>query len=157
MYRTASPFIKILLEKKLTLALAESMTCGLAAHQLSTAKGTADILMGSIVCYNPKVKKDLLKISQSMQDKYSCESAEVTEALTKNLAKLIKADIHASITGLASRGGTETKNKPVGTVFFSVKFKNRIYNQRKVFRGTPMKIREKACYALYDFILSIIK
>lgn len=153
MYRTANPFIKTLLQKKLTIALAESMTCGLAAHKLAAAKGTSDILMGSIVCYNPQVKKELLNISQQMQDKFSCESAQVTEALTKNLAKIIKADIHASITGLASAGGSETKSKPAGTVFFSVKFRNKIYNHRQVFKGTPLQIREQACFALYDFIL----
>lgn len=156
MYRTAGPFIKTLLEKNLTLALAESITCGLASHQLSTAKGTADMFKGSIVCYNPELKKDLLNIPQSMQDKFSCESKEVTESLAKNLSKLIKADIHAAITGLASAGGSETKSKPVGTVFFSVKFKNKIYNQRKVFKGTPLQIRIKSCYALYNFILSIV-
>lgn len=156
MYRSANPFIKKMVDKKLTLALAESMTCGLAAHKLSTAKGTIEMFMGGIVCYNPRLKKDLLNISQNMQDKYSCESAQVTEALTKNLSKKIKADVYASITGLASAGGTENKDKPVGTVFFSVKYKSKIYNTKKLFKGTPLQIREKACFALYDFILSVI-
>ncbi|MBI2723145.1 MAG: nicotinamide-nucleotide amidohydrolase family protein [Bacteroidetes bacterium] len=156
MYRTANPFIKTMVEKKLTLALAESVTCGLAAHKLSTAKGTVEMFKGGIVCYHPQLKKDLLNISQKMQDKYSCESPEVTQALTKNLSKLIKADIHASITGLASAGVNETKEKPVGTVFISVKYKGIIYNTRKLFKGTPLQIREKACFALYDFILSKI-
>ncbi len=44
---------------------------------------------------------------------------QVTTALAKNLPKLIKADIHVAITGLASAGGTETKDKPVGTIFFA--------------------------------------
>jgi nicotinamide mononucleotide (NMN) deamidase PncC len=35
------------------------MTCGLAAHLLSTCKGTADVLKGSVVCYTPEVKKSL--------------------------------------------------------------------------------------------------
>ncbi|MCW3077698.1 MAG: hypothetical protein JWO32_2307 [Bacteroidetes bacterium] len=156
MYRSANPFVKTLLEKKLTLALAESMTCGLAAHQLSTCKGTADVFKGSIVCYNEEVKKDLLKVSKNLIRKHTCESAPITESLVKQLSKLIKADIHAAITGLASAGGSETKTKPVGTVFFCIRYKNKIYNIRKVFRGTPLQIRVKACYALYDLILEKI-
>jgi nicotinamide-nucleotide amidase len=156
MHRISNLLIKTLLEKKLTLALAESMTCGLAAHQLSTCKGTADVFKGSIVCYNEEVKKQLLNVPQSKIDKYTCESAEITEVLTRHLASLIKADIHATITGLASAGGSETKTKPVGTVFFCVSFRNKVYHERKVFRGTPLEIRKKACFELYKLILSKI-
>ena len=148
--------IKTLLEKKLTLALAESMTCGLAAHQLSTCKGTSEVFKGSIVCYNEEVKKDLLKIPPVLIEKHSAESPQVTEALTKKLSALMRADIYASITGLASPGGSETKTKPVGTVFFSIKYRKKIYNERKVLRGTPLQIRQKACYALYKSILEKI-
>jgi nicotinamide-nucleotide amidase len=150
-------FIKTLLEKKLTLAFAESMTCGLAAHKLSTVKGTSEVLKGSIVCYTEDVKKGLLRVSPALIKKYSCESMEVTESLVKNLSKIIDADIYASITGLASDGGTERKGKPVGTVFFCVKKGKRLIKEKKVFRGTPLQIREKACFALYDLILEKIK
>ena len=156
MHRTSNVLIKTLLENKLTLALAESMTCGLAAHQLSTCKGTSEVFKGSIVCYNEEVKKGLLKIPAVLIKKHSAESPQVTEALTKKLSVLIKADIYASITGLASPGGSETKTKPVGTVFFSIKYRKKIYNERKVFRGTPLQIRQKACYALYKSILEKI-
>jgi nicotinamide-nucleotide amidase len=150
-------FIKTLLKKKLTLALAESMTCGLAAHKLSTVKGTSDVLKGSIVCYNEDVKKTLLKIPAPMIKKYSCESMEVTGRLVKNLSGLIDADIHAAITGLASSGGSETKDKPVGTVFFCLKKGTTFYKERKVFKGSPLQIREKACFYLYDMILKRLK
>jgi nicotinamide-nucleotide amidase len=157
MHRTTNRLITSLLEKKITLALAESMTCGLAAHQLSTCKGTSDVLKGSIVCYTEEVKKDLLKIPQTKIDQFTTESAEITELLAKHLSNLIKADIHAAITGLASPGGSETKEKPVGTVFFCFTYKNKIYRERKVFRGTPLGIRKKACSELYKFILSKIQ
>ncbi|MBA3665732.1 MAG: CinA family protein [Bacteroidetes bacterium] len=157
MYRTPNPLIKTLLKKELTLALAESITCGLAAHQLSTCKGTADVFKGSIVCYNEEVKRYLFGITQKMIDKHTCESKEVTEALAKKLSGLIKADIYAAITGLASAGGSETKTKPVGTVFYCIKYGRKIYNERFVFRGTPLEIRKKACDTLYKMILKKIE
>ncbi|MCE3259161.1 MAG: hypothetical protein K0S12_802 [Bacteroidetes bacterium] len=150
-------FIKTLLQKQLTLALAESMTCGLAAHKLSTVKGTSEVLKGGVVCYNEDVKKDLLKVPVSLIKRHTCESKEVTERLAKNLAGLIKADIHAAVTGLASGGGSESKEKPVGTVFFCIKMGSRLYHERRLFRGTPLQIREKACLALYKQILSKIE
>lgn len=149
--------IKTLKGMKLTLAFAESITCGLATQKLSNFKGTADVLKVSIICYTPEVKIKLLKITQKSIQKFTCESAEVTAGLANNLHRLIQADLCAAITGLASPGGTETKEKPVGTVFFAVRYKNKIYHHRKVFRGTPLEKREKACEELYCFILKITK
>ncbi len=145
-------FIKRLMDKKLTLALAESITCGLAAHQLATMPGTAEVLKGGVICYTEEVKTTLLKVPQKLIDKHTAESMQVTEAIARNLKKIIKADICAGITGLASAGGSEAKTKPVGTVFYCFTFRNKIYKKRKVFKGTPLEIRKKACNGLYKFI-----
>jgi nicotinamide-nucleotide amidase len=146
-------FIKSLNDRSLTLALAESMTCGLAAHMLSTCKGTSDVFKGSIVCYNEQVKKELMKVPAWMIDKYSAESREVTKKLGLSLRRLMSADIYAAITGLASGGGSEKPGKPVGTVFFTIIYRRKIVTTRKVFRGTPLEVREKACLFLYDLVL----
>lgn len=156
MEKRVALFIRTLKEKELKLALAESVTCGLAAHLLSGLPGTSDVLAGSIVCYTPEVKNKLLGIPETMMERYTCESMEVTEALVKKLPKLIHADVYAAITGLASKGGSETKEKPVGTVFLVLGYKGKLYRQKKVFRGTPLTIRKKACYELYRMILERI-
>ena len=150
-------FVKTLIKEGVTVAFAESMTCGLAAHLLSTCKGTNDVLMGSVVCYNVTVKKDLLGVSNAMLKKYSAESRQVTDRLARGLKKIVKADVYAAITGLASAGGSEETGKPVGTVFYTVTWKSKVYSTRKVFRGTPLQIREKACMHLYALILKYVK
>lgn len=146
--------IRNLEEKNLKLALAESVTCGLAAHKLCGAKGTSEVLAGSVVCYSPETKMSLLGVSQAMINRYTCESMRVTEALAKNLPGVIKADIYAAVTGLASPGGSETKEKPVGTVFFCVYYQRKMFRQKKLFRGSPLQVRKKACEELYRMILS---
>jgi len=155
--RKVNLFIKTLAEKKVTLALAESITCGLAAHFLSTCKGTSEVFRGSVVCYHEEVKKKLLKVPAKMIKKYTAESAEVTMELTKGLGRVVEADIHASITGLASDGGSETRFKPVGTVFFSILYKGKFHNSRYRFYGTPLRVREKACLHLYDLISKTVR
>ncbi len=156
MQRAVNRFVKTLQEKALTIAFAESVTCGMATQKLSIYKGTSDVLAGALVCYSPEVKKACLGISQNMIDHYTSESMEVTVELAKNLSRLIKADIHAAITGLASPGGSETKAKPVGTVFLCFTYKGKIYKRRIRFYGSPSDIREKACLELYEFILEKI-
>jgi len=157
MRRSTNALIKLFKEKKLRLALAESMTCGLAAHQLSTVIGTSDVLMGSIVCYHPEVKTCLLGVSRKLIEKHSAESAAVTDMLARKLVRLIESDVHAAVTGLASPGSSESKAKPVGTVFFSVIWKGKLHRQRKLFRGTPTTVRKKACNALYEMLIDVVK
>jgi PncC family amidohydrolase len=156
MRKEVNEFVKAMKENGLTLALAESITCGMVAEKLANGIGTSEVFKGSVVCYTPEVKKDLMRIPQKLMDKYTCESMQVTEKLAVNLKKLIEADIHAALTGLASPGGSETKDKPVGTVFICITNKNRIHKERYQFRGSPVEIRKKSCIALYKLILDKI-
>lgn len=157
MHSTTNKLVQTLRQKQLTLALAESVTCGIAAHQLSTCIGTSDVLMGSIVCYSPDVKVSLLGIGERTIARHTPESQAVTDLLARRLKRLISADIYAAVTGLAAPGGSETKQKPVGTVFLSVLYRNKLYKQRVLFRGTPTEIRKKASSALYLLILQAVK
>lgn len=145
--------IRRLAEKKLTVAFAESVTCGLASHQLNITPGTSEVFMGGIVCYNKKVKTNLLKVDPSLIEKYTAESQEVTDALAKNLPKLIDADIYVAITGLDADGGSESPSKPVGTVFFSLNHKGNLAGRQKHFKGSPMEIKKAAVEEAYRFIL----
>lgn len=157
MRNKANDLIKRMKEEGLTLALAESMTCGLAAAKLSSCVGVSDVLLASLVCYTPKAKIQLLQVKQATVRRYSCESREVTRQMAKNLSKSVKADIYAAITGLASSDGSETKDKPVGTVFYAIRYQNKTHDFRKVFRGAPLEIKTKAALKLYDLMLKLIK
>lgn len=148
--------VKTLMDRKLTLAFAESMTCGLAATRLASYKGVSNVLKGSVACYTPDFKRQVMGIQQCIIDQYTCESMEVTEELAINLSKMIEADIYAAITGLASPGGSETSKKPVGTVFICLRHKSKTFKTRKLLRGSPLQIKHKACIALYEYILSEI-
>jgi nicotinamide-nucleotide amidase len=157
MKRPVQSLADILKEKRLTIAFAESMSCGMIAHSLGTVSRTSDFFMGSIVCYDESVKTGLLKVPATLIKKYSAESQEVTDALAKKLKRLIKADIYASITGLAAEGGSETKEKPVGTVFYSVIIRGKLSRMKKRFYGTPLSIRKKSADAFFTFIVNEVK
>lgn len=149
-------FNKLLLDKKLSIAFAESITCGLMMHQLSTSKGTAAVLLGGIVCYNEEIKTHLLRVPPQLIKKHTAESQQVTNALAKGLSRLIKADISAAVTGLASTGGTEESELPSGTVFFSVYYHSKLHIHSQRFLGSPLMVRKKSCNAMYDFITRIV-
>lgn len=130
--------LKSLTEKKLTLAFAESVTCGLAMHQGNLTAGTSYVLLGGVVCYDEKVKAGLLKVNQELIKKFTAESQEVSDEMAENLLQLIPADICVAITGLNTDGGSESSQKPVGTVFFSLLYNGKLLRKRKLFKGSPM-------------------
>lgn len=146
--------IKVLIEKNLTVSFAESVTCGLASNGMNCTTGTSDVFMGSVICYNEAVKINLLKVDPTLIEKYTAESQEVTDALAVNLQQLIHSDIYVAITGLNADGGSETPEKPVGTIFFSLLYKGNLVRCRKVFKGTPKRIKKEACKQVYKMIIS---
>lgn len=148
--------VAMLKERQLKLALAESVSGGMAADKLCSIPGTSGYFAGSVVCYSPEVKVSLLRISKQKIDRHTCESKEITALLAKHLTRLMEADVYGAITGLASPGGSETKQKPVGTVFICVLYKGKLHHARHLFRGRPKEIREKACEALYGLVVQIL-
>lgn len=157
MKETMHSLVKLFNDNKLTISLAESVTCGLASHQLNTVKGTSQVLMGSVVCYNENTKKSLFKVPASMLKKHTAESQQVTDELAKKLNRFFKTDVFAAVTGLAASGGSETKAKPVGTIYFSFIYRGKLFRKRENFIGTPLQIKRKACESLFKFISVEIK
>jgi nicotinamide-nucleotide amidase len=157
MKQPVQQLVEKLREQELTIAFAESMTCGLAAHTIGSVPNTSEVFMGSIVCYDAAVKKSLLKIPDAVVKKHTAESAEVTKRLARNLTRIIKADIHVAVTGLAAPGGSETKAKPVGTVFYAMQYCGKIYQQRVRYTGTPLQVKKKAVDGMFAFVLHALR
>jgi nicotinamide-nucleotide amidase len=153
MRRPVQVLAKLLRERQLTIAFAESMTCGYLAQQLGNVPKTSEIFLGGIVCYNVAVKSSLLNVPASVIEKYTPESHQVTARLARQLKKRIDADICAAVTGLASPGGSESDTKPVGTVFFALYYRGKLYRLRSRFTGSPQEIKRKAADRFFRFIV----
>lgn len=131
---------RVLAEKKLTIALAESVTAGRMAAEFSLLPESGKILKGGIICYDAEVKVNLLKIDRGIIRRYTPESAEVTELLAIRLQSLISSDVQVGITGLCSPGGSESPDKPVGTCFIHIIIRGKPYAVRQAFSGGPEQI-----------------
>jgi nicotinamide-nucleotide amidase len=128
-------------EKGLKVAVVESATAGWLASEFSLTPNSGDVLLGGIVCYDACTKEELFDIPDEIIKRYTAESAEVTQLLAERLTKFFKCDIAIAITGLTSPGGSETEEKPVGTMFIHIKLpENRYCSHREVFIGGPEEI-----------------
>ena len=150
MEQWVSRVIKSIQEKKLRIAFAESVTCGLIAHKLGSIKAASEFFMGSVVCYNPGVKTGLLCVPEKLITKYSTESPEVTRSLAKNLSRVIDADLYGAVTGLATPD--PTARHAAGTIFLCLFDGKNYVAEEKHFRGSPYDIRKKAFLAMIKMV-----
>lgn len=148
---------KLLASSNFTIAFAESATAGRAAAEFALLPESGRILKGGIVCYDAAIKVDLLGIDQSIIDQYTPESAEVTELLALRLGKHIPADVQVGITGLTTPGGSESAEKPVGTMFLHVIVRGQSHAVRQAFQGSPEQIVLQAIDRLADKIIELLE
>ncbi|MBC8054474.1 MAG: nicotinamide-nucleotide amidohydrolase family protein [Sphingobacteriaceae bacterium] len=142
-----------ILSQDLTIAFVESATTGRLIYDFTSVPDCGQIVKGSIVCYDRSVKEGLLKVPAQVIDKYSAESHEVTQLLAEGLKELIPADIIVAVTGLTSPGGSETEEKPVGTMFIHAIIQNRPWKTSVYFEGSPDEIVAQTIDAIAALLL----
>jgi len=148
---------KLFAQEKAKIAFFESASAGYLAYRFSLSPYSGDILIGSLVSYDLRVKENTLHISSQLIEKYTPESMQVTVEMIKKGKDLIKADLYVACTGLLKKGGSETKEKPVGTFFYSIYYKNNFYNFRRIFKSLPyIKLRQLVYYITQDIEFIIL-
>ena len=130
--------VKKLNKKRLKISFAESCTGGLLASEITSVSGASKVFGLGLVPYSNQAKISVLKVNKNIIKKYGAVSPECCEAMVKNLAKISKAQINVSITGIAGPNGG-TKTKPVGLVYIGVKNKNKILITKNIFKQKSRK------------------
>jgi nicotinamide-nucleotide amidase len=150
---------KVIAAKGWNIAFAESATAGRMSAEFAMTKHSGEILRGGIVCYDVFIKEQILNVPHATIEKYTPESAEVTQAIAQQASKIFNSKITVGITGLTSPGGSETEEKPVGTIFLHIITPVDKISHREVFQGTPeeivLKSIDKAAKLIIDNITSL--
>jgi nicotinamide-nucleotide amidase len=147
---------KKLIKKKLTISVVESCTGGMLASSITSISGASKVFKLGLITYSNQTKIKFLKVNKSIIDKYGAVSAECCKSMVLNLAKISKAQINVSVTGIAGpKGGS--KDKPVGLVFIGVKKSNKFLISRNYFksknRNSIQKMTVKKTFELINSLL----
>ncbi len=109
---------KLLKEKGLTLAIAESCTGGYVSHLITSVPGSSEYFSGSIIPYGYEIKMRQLGVKPETLE----QNGAVSEPTIIEMASLVRAkfntDIGVATSGIAGPGGA-TADKPVGTVWIA--------------------------------------
>lgn len=115
----------LLKAKHLTLSTAESCTGGGIAALITSVPGSSDYFNGGIVAYSNEAKMSLLQVSAETLEKYGAVSRETVTEMVKGAMESLKTDCAVATSGIAGPGGG-TPEKPIGTVWIAVAYKNEI-------------------------------
>jgi nicotinamide-nucleotide amidase len=149
---------KYIADKNLKIAFAESASAGWMASEFSLTPYSGKVLLGGIVCYDATIKQELFDISKDIIDKYTPESAEVTRLLAEKLGKFFNCDIAVAVTGLTAPGGSETPEKPVGTMFIHIVLPGgKYFSHREVFTGGPKEIIGKSIQRTGELLCDLVE
>ena len=135
--------IKLLIKKKLKVSFAESCTGGLLASTVTSINGASKVFNLGLITYSNQSKIKVLKVNKNIIKKYGAVSYECCKSMVNNLAKISKANINISITGIAGpKGGT--KQKPVGLVYIGIKKGNKIKVNEYLFKSQKRSSIQRA-------------
>lgn len=110
---------KLLTEKKLTLAVAESCTGGLITDRLTDVPGSSVFLERGVIVYSNESKTGLLGVSEDVLRDNGAVSEQAAVLMAEGVRRIGGCDLGLATTGIAGpTGGTE--EKPVGTVFIAL-------------------------------------
>tara|TARA_B100000902_G_C27287039_1_gene905011 strand:+ start:1601 stop:2059 length:459 start_codon:yes stop_codon:yes gene_type:complete len=148
--------VKTLTQKKLKISFAESCTGGMLASEMTSVSGASKIFGLGLVTYSNQAKIQILKVNKKIIKKYGAVSPQCCEAMVINLAKISKAQINVSITGIAGPNGG-TKKKPVGLVYIGIKKNNKLFVTKNLFKGkNRLAIQKATVKKTFKIIKSLI-
>ena len=129
---------KILLDKKLKLGLAESCTGGYISHLITSVSGSSAYFNGCIVPYHNEFKHALLCVDNSVFETSGAVSNDCVTAMVKQTLIKFNADVAIAVSGIAGPNGG-TIEKPVGTTWIAVAYKDQVVSKQFVFGDNRMR------------------
>ena len=114
---------RMMVERKLKLATAESCTGGLLGHRITDVPGSSTYFEGGIIAYSYEAKERLLGVHHDTLYEHGAVSAETALEMARGARRELGTDIGISITGIAGPGGG-MPGKPVGLVYIALSARN---------------------------------
>ncbi len=142
---------RLLTEKGLKLAIAESCTGGLIADRITNVPGSSKYFEQGVVAYSNKAKIQILGVPEELIKNYGAVSREVAEAMAKGVREISGADIGISTTGIAGPTGA-TPTKPVGLVWIGYSDKNETFAKEFRFGDDRLENKQRAAQMALEIL-----
>jgi nicotinamide-nucleotide amidase len=146
---------EMLLQKKLTLSVAESCTGGLIGNLLTNVPGSSGYFLGGVIAYGNQAKMDLLGVSKQTLDTHGAVSDPVAREMAEGVRRELKADMGLSVTGVAGPDGG-TAEKPVGTVHIGLASRDETLSGKYRFWGKREENKLNSAVMALDWVRRVL-
>lgn len=143
-----------MLDRGLTVAVAESLTGGLVSAALSATAGSSATFRGGLVVYATDLKALLAGVAQPLLDAQGPVNADVATALARGVRENLGSDLGVGITGVA--GPEPVGDYEPGTVFLAVAGADFDSVTRAELSGSRAEIRSASVSAALNLLLSTL-
>lgn len=110
---------KLLMDRNLTISIAESCTGGLITNRLTNIAGSSKFMERGVVAYSNAAKVEILKVNEDAIAKHGAVSLEVAMQMAEGIKSVSGSDIGLATTGIMGPTGA-TPSKPVGLVYIGI-------------------------------------
>ena len=111
--------VRLLKQRKETLATAESCTGGSIANQITNVSGASEVFLAGYVTYANSAKSDVLNIDSKLIETHGAVSKAVARAMAEGARTRAASTYGLATTGVAGpTGGSD--EKPVGTIYIAL-------------------------------------
>lgn len=153
-HKLLSEIKKILIKNNLSLSSAESCTGGLISSYLTDIDGASAFIFQNFVTYSNDAKMKFLNVSKETLDNFGAVSEKTAYEMSKGLLGM--TDCSVATTGILGPGGG-SKEKPVGLVYISLGYKDKIkvikyISPKKQRYEIKVDIVEYALFELLNFL-----
>ena len=142
---------RLLVDRKLTLSLAESCTGGLIGHRITNVSGSSEYFQGGIVCYSNRAKIQLLGVKEKTLEEHGAVSEATVREMALGTRDALGADLGLAVTGIAGPTGG-TPQKPVGMVFIGLATGDNIFAKGYRFWGTREEVKQQSATMALDWV-----
>lgn len=146
---------QLLLDRKLTLSIAESCTGGLLGHRLTDVPGSSGFFRGGVVAYSYEAKRTLLNVDYDTLVACGAVSADIAVQMALGARDLFHSDYALSITGIAGPGGG-MPGKPVGLVYIGLAAKEGAIWRKYVWNGDRSANKQQSVDAALALLKDVI-
>jgi nicotinamide-nucleotide amidase len=147
---------RLLLDRGLTIAAAESCTGGLLMSRLTDVPGSSAYVHAGVVAYANAAKTMFAGVPDALMAAHGAVSEPVAVALAEGIRERTGADVGVGITGIAGPGGG-TPAKPVGTVAIAATVPGRTVHVRTYrFIGGRAQVKMQAVEAALDQVRRLL-
>ncbi len=142
---------RLLLEKGMTISVAESCTGGLIGHRLTQVPGSSAYFNYGVISYSNEAKQNLLRVDPRLILQYGAVSGQVAEAMAIGVRELGPTSLGLAVTGIAGPGG-EGPDKPVGLVYVALATGNKTYLEKNNLRGPRQVVKNRASQVALNYV-----